>query len=153
MRRILLLTTAILTLGGAGAALADQGGAAAGRAGQATAQPQAPGTAGGMPGDMAALQGLLGRTVTGSDGRSLGTLSDIVLDQETERANVAVIDTGAADGTGDKLIAVDYTLLDVAGDTVTARTVTRDQVAAMPAFEYGENMVSLGDKGGAKRAQ
>ena len=144
MRRTLILTTAaVLTLGTA--SVAPAAGTGAGTAAQAQqpttmSQPEA--------GDMTAMQGLLGRDVMGSDGNRLGRIADVVLTSGNERANVAVIET--QDG---KSIAVDYTLLDVGGDAITARTVTRDQVAAMPAFEYDDSMVSIGRKAGTAPAQ
>ncbi|WP_051341325.1 PRC-barrel domain-containing protein [Azospirillum halopraeferens] len=148
MRRTLLFTTAAaFLLGAAPAALADNAaGTAASPAGSAAADTAATAS---DEGSLLALEGMLGREVTGSDGNTLGRVSDVILDAETERAKVAVIETEEAG----KSIAVDYTLLDVAEDRITARTVTRDQVAEMPAFDYDDSMISLGRKGEAAPAQ
>ena len=153
MKRTLLLGTATALMLGAGAVMAQSS------TGTPSAQPDAtrqntdlqkqnpalaPGAVGDKSamGDAASLEKMMGKNVYGADGNKIGSIDDIILDPQTGKAQVAVIERGGLLGIGGKSIGIDYTLLGVEGDRIVAKQVTEEQAKAMPEFEYSDNAVS-----------
>lgn len=151
MKRTLLLGTAAAMMFGAGVAMAQS---------DATQQPnsatqqnrvqqsQNPATAPNAVGDKSAmgsaasLERMIGKDVYGADGNKIGSIDDIILDPQTGRAQLAVVERGGVLGIGGKSIGLDYTLLGMEGDRLVAKQVTEEQAKAMPEFQYGDNAVS-----------
>lgn len=93
-------------------------------------------------GDAASLDKMIGKDVYGADGKKIGSIDDIILDPQTGKAQLAVIERGGLLGIGGKDFAVDYTLIGMEGDRLVAKQVTEEQAKAMPEFKYGDNAVS-----------
>jgi len=103
--------------------------------------PNAVGDKAGM-GAAASLDHLMGKDVYGAEGNKIGSIEDIILDPQTGKAQLAVIERGGLLGIGGKSFAVDYTLIGMEGDRLVAKQVTEEQAKAMPEFKYGDNAVS-----------
>lgn len=100
-------------------------------AGQALAQSAAPGPA---PYALRATD-YVGRSVEGSDGAALGTIEDLVVGQD-RRAVHAIVAVGGLLGIQGRLIAVPVADLALSGPKQYRLALTREQVAAQPAFEW-----------------
>jgi len=142
MTRTLLLTTAALFMLTAGGAVAQQSTTTTTTPAQKPAEMQSHGTQSGQHAGMK-LEDMVGRDVYGEDGRELGEISDIVLNADNKQPNVAVVESGGFLGLGTKRIGIDYTLLEMNNDRFIAKSITQDQVDAMPEFEYSDSIVSL----------
>jgi len=111
-------------------------------------QKQNPATAPNAVGDKSAMgsdasiEKMMGKDVYGADGKKLGSIDDIILDPQTGKAQLAVLERGGVLGIGGKSIGIDYTLLGMEGDRLVAKQVTEDQAKAMPEFKYSDNAVS-----------
>ncbi|WP_109116917.1 PRC-barrel domain-containing protein [Azospirillum sp. TSO22-1] len=103
--------------------------------------PNAVGDKAGM-GTAASLDHMMGKDVYGAEGNKIGSVEDIILDPQTGKAQLAVIERGGLLGIGGKSFAIDYTLLGMEGDRLVAKQVTEAQAKAMPEFKYGDNAVS-----------
>lgn len=136
MKRNLLLTAAAAAVVMATAGTASATGPSP--AGTQTMQQQQTQRSAGPAQAAASMERMLGKSVVGSDGKSIGRVADILLNPETREPNVAVIDAA-----GGKQVAVDFTLLDPQGDRIVANTLTQQQLAQMPEFQADDNMVSL----------
>ena len=151
MKRTLFLSTATVLMLGAGVAMAQSGATQQpnsatqqNRAQQSQNPATAPGAVGDKSamGDSASLEKMMGKDVYGADGNKLGSIDDIILDPQTGKAQLAVIERGGVLGIGGKSIGLDYTLLGMEGDRLVAKQVTEDQAKAMPEFQYSDNAVS-----------
>jgi len=158
MKRNLLLTTATVLMLGAGVAMAQsstgtpsaQSGATPNSATQGAMQNQQqnPSAAPNAVGDKSAmgtnvsLDQMMGKDVYGADGNKIGSIGDIILDPQTGRAQLAVVERGGLLGIGGKSIGIDYTLLGMEGDRLVAKQVTEAQAKDMPEFTYQDNAVS-----------
>ncbi|HYG90907.1 MAG TPA: PRC-barrel domain-containing protein [Azospirillum sp.] len=158
MKQNLLLTTATVLMLGTGMAMAQNPagpptGDPAAQPGSATqnsvqqqqqnpaAAPNAVGDRTPM-GDAASLDKLMGKDVYGADGKKLGSIEDIILDPQTGKAQLAVVQHGGVLGIGGKEIGIDFALLGMEGDRIVAKQVTEAQAQAMPEFKYADNAVS-----------
>ncbi|HEY0832659.1 MAG TPA: PRC-barrel domain-containing protein [Azospirillum sp.] len=147
MKRNLLPTAAaIVLISASGVAFAAGSSPAGSQTMQQQQTQRSSGQAQGQQHTMASMERMLGKTVVGSDGASIGEITDIMLNPDTRQPNVAVIDTS-----GGKQVAVDFTLLDAQGDRIAARTLTQRQVAQMPEFQSSDSMVSLNQNRGQKQ--
>jgi hypothetical protein len=82
--------------------------------------------------------GIMGRRVHGQDGKELGRIIDVIVDQNGQ-PRAAVIDFGGFLGLGNRKIAVDWSTLHFAPghqDTPVTLDLTPDQIKAAP--EYRE---------------
>lgn len=90
----------------------------------------------------ASLEKMMGKDVYGAEGNKIGSIEDIILDPQTGRAQLAIVERGGLLGIGGKSFAIDYTLLGMEGDRLVAKQVTEAQAKAMPEFKYSDNAVS-----------
>lgn len=77
----------------------------------------------------------VGRSVQARDGEAMGTIEDLVIGQD-RRAVHAVVAVGGFLGVQARLIAVPVADLALSGPKQYRLALTRDQVAAQPAFEW-----------------
>lgn len=77
----------------------------------------------------------VGRSVQGRDGEALGTIEDLVVGQD-RRAIHAIVAVGGFLGIQGRLIAVPVADLALSGPKQYRLSLTREQVAAQPAFEW-----------------
>ncbi|MFP5517513.1 MAG: PRC-barrel domain-containing protein [Alphaproteobacteria bacterium] len=87
---------------------------------------------------------LMNRSVVGTDGSKIGTVTDVILDDKGE-AQYIVIHSGGILGFGGKDIAADLTLADIRAGTeaIRLRDVTAASVRDMPEFRYDDSITSL----------
>ncbi|MBP2301742.1 PRC-barrel domain-containing protein [Azospirillum picis] len=87
---------------------------------------------------------LMNRGVVGADGKRIGTVTDVILDEKGQ-AQYIVIHSGGLFGFGGKDIAADLKLADIrpGGDSITLREVTAASVREMPEFRYDDSITSL----------
>ncbi|MBL8705198.1 MAG: PRC-barrel domain-containing protein [Rhodospirillales bacterium] len=102
-------------------------------AGQALAQGSAPAT--GPAAYSLRATDYVGRSVQGRDGEALGTIEDLVIGQD-RRAVHAIVAVGGFLGIQGRLIAVPIADLALSGPKQYRLALTREQVAAQPAFEW-----------------
>ncbi len=87
---------------------------------------------------------IVGSTVYGSDGKSLGSVSDAVVDSSSGRIVKLVISSGGFLGIGAKEIALDLDQVRMApGEGIKANDVSQAQIDAMPAFDVASATQSL----------
>ncbi len=77
----------------------------------------------------------VGRSVQGRDGEALGTIEDLVVGQD-RRAVHAIVAVGGFLGIQGRMIAVPVADLALSGPKQYRLALTREQVAAQPAFEW-----------------
>jgi sporulation protein YlmC with PRC-barrel domain len=98
------------------------------------------GTAGGvvqMRPDQVRASKLIGSTVYGPDDKSIGDVSDLILERDS-RVSAAVLSVGGFLGIGDKRVAVPINELRQGnGDHITVN-MTKDQLQQAPKFEYAD---------------
>lgn len=120
----------------------------------AQAQPSPP-TIPGTPSDAPAVQELifhgdatsiLGRPVTGPDGKEVGRIIDVLVD-ETGQPRAAVIDVGGFMGVGNRRIAVAWRGLTFApgkaGSGKIALDMTADQIKVVPEYKPASAPVAV----------
>ncbi|WP_207461785.1 PRC-barrel domain-containing protein [Azospirillum sp. SYSU D00513] len=150
MRRTIMAALSMLALayGGAGA-LAQTAGGQTAQAQAATVQDVqvrgidwTPLTA--ASGGLSSVDRLMGRTVYGSDGRTVGKVTDVLLDGDGQ-ARQLVVRSGGFLGLGSSDRAIDVGLAQTRLDEngIRLRDLTRDQVMAMPPIDYDDGMTSL----------
>jgi hypothetical protein len=90
--------------------------------------------------------GILGRTVRGEDGKDLGRIIDVIVDQNGQ-PRAAVIDFGGFLGLGARKIAVDWSTLHFAPgnhDVPVTLDLTPDQIKAAPEYkERGQTPTAI----------
>jgi sporulation protein YlmC with PRC-barrel domain len=149
MRSSLLYTASVLTLlAGPAFAQTTQGTAPADPATQAPAMgAEAPAGSPVMGTAPTALSvdDMMGKTVRGSDGESLGSVEDIIIDPQSGEARQLVISSGGFLGIGEKQIAVDLANANLTSgeDGLVLPNMTQADVENMPEFEMEEGMVSF----------
>lgn len=77
----------------------------------------------------------VGRTVQAADGQALGTIEDLVIGQD-RRAVHAILSVGGILGINGRLVAVPVTDLGLSGPKQYRLAMSREQIAAQPAFEW-----------------
>ena len=77
----------------------------------------------------------VGRGVQGRDGESIGTIEDLVIGQD-RRSVHAILSVGGFLGIADRKVAVPVGDLALSGPKQYRLPLTRDQIAAQPAFEW-----------------
>ncbi|AWJ83140.1 hypothetical protein TSH58p_06145 [Azospirillum sp. TSH58] len=105
----------------------------------------ATGSASGLTGGtLASAENMMGKNVYGTDNEKVGEVEDIILDSNGQ-AQQLVISSGGFLGIGEKQIAVDISNAnwDAQQERVQLSGMTRDQVKAMPEFEYSDTTTSL----------
>ena len=80
---------------------------------------------------------LLGARVTTPDGEAIGSIEDVILDQEDGTVNAAVVSVGGFLGFGGKEIAVDWSQLNINydGNEITLG-ITREEAEEAPAYVF-----------------
>lgn len=80
--------------------------------------------------------GICGTDVAGTDGESLGTISELMIDAESGTIAYAVLAFGGVLGVGEKLFAVPWRAFDVdpATDSVSL-AMPRERLEALPGFD------------------
>jgi sporulation protein YlmC with PRC-barrel domain len=93
---------------------------------------------------------MMGKTVRGSDGESLGSVEDIIIDPQSGEARQLVLSSGGFLGIGAKQIAVDLASANLSseGDSLVLPNMTQADVEAMPEFEMEEGAVSFNSRSG-----
>ena len=124
-------------------------------AGQAAQQPPAAASAPAVQsaeakqpaGPPVSAKDIIGRKVYGSDGKSLGDVSDAVVNSSTGKIEKLVISSGGFLGIGAKTIALDMSQVQMApGEGIKANDVTQNEVEHMPDFEVASATQSLTPK-------
>ncbi|WP_207459387.1 PRC-barrel domain-containing protein [Azospirillum sp. SYSU D00513] len=89
-------------------------------------------------------EALMDKTLIGEDGSEFGTVEDVILGSDGQPEQV-VVSHGGFLGFGDKQVAIDIGNVNwqPGQDTVGLSGLTRQEVEAMPAFEYSDSMTSL----------
>lgn len=102
---------------------------------------------GAMATDSAAISvdDMMGKTVRGSDGESLGSVEDIIIDPQSGEARQLVLSSGGFLGIGAKQIAVDLASANLSSqdDALVLPNMTQADVEALPEFEMEEGTVSF----------
>jgi len=95
--------------------------------------------------DRTSLEQLIGRTALGGDGEELGEIEDVILDADTGEAEQLVLKTGGFLGLGGKSVAIDMAEAQVqpGGEEIRISSITREQLEALPEYEYTDTTVSL----------
>jgi hypothetical protein len=91
--------------------------------------------------------GIVGRHVKGSDGGNAGRLWDVLVDKYGEPRAV-VIDYGGVLGVGRRKVAIAWKAVKFVPDDAVypiRLMLTRQQMGAVPSFDYGSVPVTLGD--------
>ena len=91
---------------------------------------------------------MMGKTVRGSDGESIGSVEDVIIDPQSGEARHLVISSGGFLGIGAKQIAVDMTTAELTrqDDDLLLPNMTQADVEALPEFEMEEGMVSFNNR-------
>lgn len=80
---------------------------------------------------------VLGGRVTTPDGEMIGSIEDLILDEEDGSVNAAVVSVGGFLGFGAKEIAVDWSELDMNYDANEITLgITREEAEAAPAYNF-----------------
>lgn len=82
---------------------------------------------------------LIGKKVVNSQGEDVGSIDDVIVGQD-EKVSHAIIAIGGVLGLGKHLVAVPFDELNMQGDQVVYGTATKEQLAAMPQFQYKEDL-------------
>lgn len=101
-------------------------------------------TSGATGGQLASAEELIGKNVYGRDNEKIGEVDDVILDASGQ-AKQLVVSSGGFLGIGEKQVAVDYTAAnwDSQNDRLNLAGMSREDVKAMPEFEYDDTMTSL----------
>jgi sporulation protein YlmC with PRC-barrel domain len=124
-------------------ARADQGGMTPPAGGQAPAAAQAPAQPGGTAEvettDAVPADDLIGRTVIGADGESLGEVNDILLSQSGEIERV-VVGSGGVLGIGEREVAIPWSDAESSAASDELRVVmTKEDFQGAPEYERAES--------------
>jgi hypothetical protein len=96
------------------------------------------------------VEGILGREVRSATNENMGRIVDVLVDRSGQ-VRAAIIDFGGFLGVGSRKIAVDWNALHFPPPgkpgTYIALELSRDQVAAAPAYQEGKPVVILGALG------
>jgi sporulation protein YlmC with PRC-barrel domain len=80
---------------------------------------------------------IVGTTVTSPEGETIGTIDDLLLNQEDGSVSAAIVSVGGFLGFGAKQIAVNWTDLEQAYDgSEIVLALTREQAEAAPSFNF-----------------
>ncbi len=98
--------------------------------GEADVKPVAPSIA-------ASVGNIKGAKVRSPDGAQLGDISDVVMERKTGKIRLALVSVGGFLGIGDKIVAVPWTALSVAGtdDTSFILDATKGELETAPGVE------------------
>jgi sporulation protein YlmC with PRC-barrel domain len=101
-------------------------------------------TSGGLGGQLASADELIGKNVYGRDNNKIGEVEDVILDANG-KAKQLVISSGGFLGIGEKQVAVDYSAAnwDSQNNRLNLAGMSRDDVKSMPEFKYDDTMTSL----------
>ncbi|WP_372397196.1 PRC-barrel domain-containing protein [Azospirillum sp. HJ39] len=154
MRRTLIVTAATLALM-TGAAVAQTTSPTVGNPSSSTssmsnsampdtATPGSTTSASPTGGQMASADELIGKNVYGRDNNKIGEVDDVILDG-TGQAKQLVVSSGGFLGIGEKQVAIDYTAAnwDAQNNRLNLAGMTREDIGAMPEFQYDDTMTSL----------
>lgn len=95
-------------------------------------------------GEAIAASDLMGESVIGTDGKTIGTVDDIVIDPASGRIQQIVVKSGGVLGIGGKTVAMAFEELRVApGEGVHASRVTSDDLKSMPDFDVADATADL----------
>lgn len=79
---------------------------------------------------------ICGASVRGSDGESLGSITEVMIDSETGAVAYAVLSFGGVLGVGEKLFALGWRQLATDPETGEVRAeVTRERLEVLPGFD------------------
>ncbi len=144
MRRTLIVTAATLALM-TGAAVAQTTSPTVGNPSSSTSS-MSNSTTSASPtgGQMASADELIGKNVYGRDNNKIGEVDDVILDG-TGQAKQLVVSSGGFLGIGEKQVAIDYTAAnwDAQNNRLNLAGMTREDIGAMPEFQYDDTMTSL----------
>jgi len=79
---------------------------------------------------------LVGATVYNDKGQSVGSIDDILLSQDKEKAQTAIISVGGFLGMGAKLVSVPFNKLKIEKDKVIMPGATEEALKKMPAYKF-----------------
>ena len=99
---------------------------------------------GGLGGQLASADELIGKNVYGRDNNKIGEVEDVILDANG-KAKQLVISSGGFLGIGEKQVAVDYSAAnwDSQNNRLNLAGMSRDDVKSLPEFKYDDTMTSL----------
>jgi sporulation protein YlmC with PRC-barrel domain len=78
---------------------------------------------------------LIGSTVYNDQHQNIGSIDELLLDQNHQVAN-AVLSVGGFLGVGSKLVEVPYQNLHIANNTITMPDATQDDLKKMPTYTF-----------------
>jgi sporulation protein YlmC with PRC-barrel domain len=81
---------------------------------------------------------LIGASVYGTDGKSVGDVNDLLVDRGSGKVANAVLSVGGFLGIGEKRVAVPLTDIKVGSDNKLTIEMTKDQLKNAPAFVYND---------------
>lgn len=82
---------------------------------------------------------VIGANVTSTEGESIGSIEDIILDQEEGIVTAAVVSVGGFLGFGSKSIAIDWSELSIDWDANQVEvSLTREQADQAPEYAFRE---------------
>jgi hypothetical protein len=95
-------------------------------------------------GGLSSVDRLMGRTVVGSDGERIGTITDVILGPDGQARHL-VVRSGGFLGLGGRHVAVDIgqALTRPGGDSIRLHGMARTDIGAMPDFQYDDAVISL----------
>jgi sporulation protein YlmC with PRC-barrel domain len=93
---------------------------------------------------------IIGQKVIGSDGKSLGDVSDAIVDSSSGKIEQLIISSGGFLGIGAKTIALEMSQIQMTpGEGIKATDVTQSEVEKMPEFKVDSATQSLEPKAAA----
>jgi sporulation protein YlmC with PRC-barrel domain len=79
---------------------------------------------------------LVGATVYNDKGDSVGSIDDVLMAQDGDKAQTAIISVGGFLGMGSKLVSVPFDKLKIEKDKVVMSGATKDALKGMPEYKY-----------------
>ena len=89
-------------------------------------------------------QEMMGKNVITENGSTVGEVEDVLM-RNRNRASHVVVGAGGFLGMGERNVALDVDRLRWSGErnALVAMNMTRDQIAALPEYQYDGSMISL----------
>jgi sporulation protein YlmC with PRC-barrel domain len=81
---------------------------------------------------------LVGASVYNDQDQSIGSISDILLDNTDHRAGVVVISVGGFLGVGGKLVSAPFDQIKIVDNKVVMPGATKASLESMPGFDYSK---------------
>jgi sporulation protein YlmC with PRC-barrel domain len=82
---------------------------------------------------------LVGASVYNDQDKSIGSISDILLNNSDHRAGMAVLSVGGFLGVDSKLVSVPFDQIKIQDNKVVMPGATKSSLESMPSFKYGRS--------------